>query len=299
MPVRDSPDEAISCTRAGLLIIIICGLGLSLLRPIEVRIVLKDLERYITLRLALAAHLGEVERTTFVSNKVVSLAALTRSDCFKNYKDESNPAIQAISALLSLNNTAQLEKARRGYYLNDYSIYRWKLRLNSALLAGNNYDNITFRSVKELSDFEYPDMSQYEDLFRRNVLLDTQWTPISVRLDHAVVFIELGLLIALAYFWLLFLEATYSGTSKRQGTIFMAASRTGLTRSLAFVFLACPSIIVGLLLIYSYPLGDAAGLKSAHENIGVNALLLLAIIFMSGMIWMTAQIDWRKKSRTC
>ena len=79
----------------------------------------------------------------------------------------------------------------------------------------------------------------------------------------------------------------------------MAASRTGLTRSLSFVFLACPSIIVGLLLIYSYPLGDAAGLKSVHENIGVNALLLLAIIFMSGMIWMTAQIDWRKKSRTC
>jgi hypothetical protein len=292
--LRDNYDEALSCTRAGLLIIIISGLGLSLLGPIEIRIALNDLEPYIALRVTLAAQLEEIDHNPCVANKEIPLVALSRSDCFKNYTAESNPAIQAISALHSLNNITKLEKARRGYYANDYSIYRWKLRINSVLLSGNNYDNVTFRTVKELSDFEYPDMSVYDRLFRKYTLLETQWTPVTVRLTAAITFLELGLFIALAYFWLMFLEATYSGTSRTKGTIFMAASRTWLSRSLSFGFVSFPPVVSGLVLFYFYPLGHAERLHSSI--VGINELIFIAIVIMSAMLWRTAQIDWSKNN---
>jgi hypothetical protein len=109
---RENYDEAISCTRAGLLIIIICGLGLSLLGPLETGKTLKDLERYIALRVTLAAQLGEIDHHPCVSNKDIALVALSRSDCFKDYIEESNPATQAISTLILLNNSTHLEKAQ-------------------------------------------------------------------------------------------------------------------------------------------------------------------------------------------
>jgi hypothetical protein len=288
---RENYDEAVSCTRAGLLIIIICGLGLSLLGPLEVRKTLKDLERYIALRVTLAAQLGEIDHHPCVSNKDIALVALSRSDCFKDYIEESNPATQAISTLILLNNSTHLEKARRGYYFDNFSIYRWKLRVNTVFLSGNTYENVTFRTVKELSDFE-SDMSPYETLVKKSALLDTQWTPVSIKLATAVIFIELGLFLALAYFWLMFVEATYSGTSKRKGTIFKAAHRTWLSRSLSFCFVIFPAIVVLLLLIHSYPSDKPFNMNS----IGLSELLFIAVLFMSIKIWRTAQIDWSKSN---
>src|SRR6187455_315951 len=115
----DKANEAASCTRAGLLIVVICGLALSLLEPIEKSLALNDLERYISLRVMLAAHLDEVNQNPCVKNKEVALKEIGQCDCFKNLSNHSNPAVQAISAFFTLNNIAELEKARRGSYLAD------------------------------------------------------------------------------------------------------------------------------------------------------------------------------------
>lgn len=294
--VKDHSNETVSCSRAGLFIIIICGLGLSLLGPVETRIAPNDLARYIALRTAFAAQLGELERTPCASNKDVALKILSGSDCFKNYPEESNPAFQAMSALNSLNNIGELEKARRGYYVNNYSIYKWKLRVNSILRSGINYQNMTLRTAQELSDFEYPELSQYELLFRKFTVLDTQWTPLTVQIVHAVTYVELGLLISLAYFWLMFFEATKSGTSTREGTIFTAVRRTQFTRFLFLVFVSLPSFVALLLLRQSYRFGEVLQSQSLYNIPWINELLFAAVLFMSINIWRTAQIDWSEKS---
>jgi hypothetical protein len=264
------------------------------LEPLETARANHALGKYLVLRMILSAHLTELAENRYIGKldyNQLSLAELSKSDCFKGIVLQSNAAQQALETVKILNSSSELAEARRGNYLNDFSIYRWKLRINNILLSGINYENLTFGKAKELSDFEYPDMSQYEKIFRRYTFVDSPWVPVSVRFTHAVILIELGLFLALGYFWLMFFEATESGASLEEGTIFTAMRRTTLSRLLFFIFISIPPIATCLLVMQAYRGADA--LTSLYTtSMVINGLLFIGIVIMSARIWRTAQQDW-------
>ena len=62
MSNETQPPEAVSCTRVGLIIILLSGLGLALLGPLENAVVNRPLGRYIALRTVLSAQLAEIDK---------------------------------------------------------------------------------------------------------------------------------------------------------------------------------------------------------------------------------------------
>jgi hypothetical protein len=236
----NQPDEAVSCTRAGLLIVILSGLGLSLLQPLEIHLTMRDLGKYVALRNALAVQLDDLDHNPCFKNLQIhnmSLSILSQSDCLKNRKPESNAAQAAIEHLAVLTNHEFIEKARRASFHLDFSIYSWKVRSNTFFEGLGNIGMLTFGNAKELSAIEFPEMSTYKELFSSFQVIQTEWTPLKVRLTNAGTAVAFGMLLAMIYFWLFFMEATKSGSSNRDGTIFTAVRRTRFSRILFFLFM--------------------------------------------------------------
>jgi hypothetical protein len=255
----NQPNEAISCTRAGLLIVILSGLGLSLLQPLQIHLWQRDLGKYIALRHALAVQMDDLDHNPCFKNLQIhnmSLYTLSQSDCLKNRKPESNAAQAAIEHLAVLTNHEFIEKARKASFHLNYSIYNWKVRSNTFHEGLGNIGMLTFGSAKELSAIEFPEMSTYKELFSSFQVIEMQWTPLKVRLTNAVTAVAFGMLLALIYFWLFFMEAAKSGSSNMDGTIFTAVRRTRFSRILFLLFMAIPPSVVGLLLGMSYRLSD-------------------------------------------
>lgn len=282
----DQPNEAISCTRTVLLIAILSGLGLSLLQPLETHVALRDLGNYIALRHALAAQLNDLDHNPcFGSSEInkMSLDTLSQSDCLKNRKPGSNAAQEAIGALRVLTDIGLTEKARRVNYHANFSIHSWKVRSNTLFEFHRSIGMLSFGTAKELSAYEYPEMSNYAALFSNYQVLHTQWTPLTVRLVNAGTFVALGMLLAMAYFWLFFLEAIRSGNSNKEGTIFTAVRRTQFSRFLFFAFMSIPPIVIGLLLMMSWRLSE--GLEELNKSHPfLDTVLFVAVVMMSALI---------------
>lgn len=294
MPEGGREAGAASCTRTGLLIILMSGLCLTLLEPLEIAYSLGPLSKYIAKRVNLSAQLDEVQHNTCITSlglDTMSLKALGKSHCFANAQQGSNSPLQVIEALKVVNNHQDLEAARRPHFMSDFSIYRWKLRVNTEINGGVNYENITFRQAKALSDFEYPDMSRYEQLFLKYNFLTPMWIPLSVRLSHAVSLLLLALFFTLAYFWLMFTEAIESGESWQKGTIFSALKRNRFSRSLLFLFVALPPTVSAILLAEYYRVADALQVVY-KKSVFLDASLFLGILFMACVIWRSAKADW-------
>lgn len=293
----NQPDEAVSCTRAGLLIVILSGLGLSLLEPLEIHLAMRDFGKYIALRNALAAQLDDLDHNPcfkkYLQIDNMSLSTLSESDCIKHRKPESNAALEAIKHLAGLTNHELIQKAQRGSFQREFSVFSWSIRANTFKEGVGNIGMLTFGSAKELSAFEFPELSTYKELFLINQVIHTQWTPLSVRLTNAGTFVASGLLLAMAYFWVFFQEATKSGNSNKDGTIFTAVRRTRFSRILFFLFMAIPPIVVGLLLRMSYRINEEPRFWNASTP-DLDTILFVGVVIMSALIWRTAQIDWKR-----
>lgn len=149
-----------------------------------------------------------------------------------------------------------LEKARIVGYSADFPLYRWGMRFyNTVQESGGHIADIPFKHVRELANYEYPDMKEYKELFSRHELISTPWSFISIRIDRAVTLIEIALGLSLAYLWLFLQEATKSGAFTEQGTIFSAISRNTLSRGLCFLFVLVPPLVASNLLIVFYYAG--------------------------------------------
>ncbi|MEO8341898.1 MAG: hypothetical protein ABI604_19715, partial [Nitrospirota bacterium] len=211
----------------------------------------------------------------------------------KNRVTGSNTAQVAIEHLEVLTNHEFLEKARRASFQFNYSIYSWHVRSNT---FGEGLDHIgmfTFGITKELSAFEFPEVSNYIELFRSYQVIHTQWTPLKIRLTSAGTAVSSGMFLALAYFWLFFQESTKSGSSNRDGTIFTAVRRTRFSRVLFFAFLAIPPTVVGLLMRVSYRVSEAPEFLNTSNPV-LDTILAVGVVIMSALIWRAAQIEWKR-----
>lgn len=292
----NQPDEAVSCTRAGILIVILSGLGLSLLQPLEMHLTQRDLSKYVVSRGVFAAQLDDLEHNPCLKHIQIhsmSLSSLSQSDCLKNRTPASNSALVAIEYLTILSDHNFLDRVRKGSFQFEVSIYSWTLRKNTFLEGLSNYSMMTFGNAKELSAFEFPENSKFMVLVTDHQVVQTPWTPLRVRLTNAATFVEFGMLLAVTYFWVFLQEATNTGSSHKQGTLFTAVSRTQFSRIVFILFLIIPPTIVGLLLRVSYRINNETEFV-ASSNTVLDAILFVGVLIMSALISRTAYIDWKR-----
>jgi hypothetical protein len=111
---------------------------------------------------------------------------------------------------------------------------------------------LTLKSIKDLSEYEFPKSSEIESLLKELDRLSIPSIAIPVRTIAATNFVELFLLIAIVYFWLFFREARSSPYFPFPGTLFGVFSKTFISRVVFFILVSLPVIASTLLAIKSF-----------------------------------------------
>ncbi len=180
-----------------------------------------------------------------------------------------------VDTLVKLADRDLLSRARSVYADYDISIYRWQLftdrvfeekRENATdniyMLKDGNLsfsrewliNNFTLAEAKELADYEYPDFERVVELFQNIGRVTLPFIQQPIKHLFAAIFIELGLLFSVIYFWLFQKEAGYSKSFPAPGTLFGVFYRTLLSRTIFRVLAVLVACSSAFLAYYSWPL---------------------------------------------
>jgi hypothetical protein len=119
------------------------------------------------------------------------------------------------------------------------SVKRWHKRWVSMKSQSRLY---TFARAKEVANYELPDAHTTKEFLEAQEILKTPWHPIEVSLRRAVLFVNLGLLVTLSYFYLFWEQAWVLNAAAIPGTLFSGIAQTTFGRAIFWCVLALPAI---------------------------------------------------------
>ncbi len=178
--------------------------------------------------------------------------------------------------LTTLGDGKLLYLARSYSYQYNWLIYRWEVLRSKMILDKSEIPvitgppekmlkgistipreklikNLTLDNIKELSNYELPELSGLESNVKELTHFNLLSMGIPVGLISATFFIELGLIFSLAYFWLFQHEAKLSKNYPAPGTLFGVFQRTFISRNMFTAFMTLPAISSTLLAIKTFP----------------------------------------------
>jgi hypothetical protein len=159
-----------------------------------------------------------------------------------------------------------LERARNYSHRYNLSIYGWQMlwyriqreyristppgeyskTVSSAVLS------LTFSNLVQLLNYELPTMSDVEILHKEQASVTLPSLGVPVGLVSATLFLEIGLLLAVFYFWIWYTEAAVSENFPAPGTLFGAIARSLLSRLIFLLLIWVPPIAGVWLALKSY-----------------------------------------------
>ena len=185
--------------------------------------------------------------------------------------------IQEVADILTkLGDGAFLTHARLYSDHFNFSIYKWEIFRHSLLMQKQSKGvvivipskevirqdpsfprnellrHLTLENVRTLAKYELPILSDAGSSLREKELITLPSIGIPILPESAAIFIELGLLVSLIYFWLYLLEAKRSENFPAPSTIFGVFSNTFITQNIYYIFCTIPAISAILLGIHTF-----------------------------------------------
>lgn len=179
----------------------------------------------------------------------------------------------AVDILTSLGNGEFINKARSASTIYDHAIYRWQVFINRILLPKNMpvvsssvatiakdkkqiwhlsrkdlLEKLSLEDLTLLSNYESPELSEVVSVLKIKDSFTLPSLGMTVGLAEAPIFIELGMLISLIYFWLYQREAKLSQSYPAMSTLFSVFMGSFGARILFYIFCVAPplsAIILG------------------------------------------------------
>ena len=159
--------------------------------------------------------------------------------------------------------------ARSYSYRSDQSIMRWQnlwsrllvqrmdelrkhveervKKLKGPLYLSGPLDHLMLKDIRTIAKHEFDSIKQFELGLPEQKALTLPWMGIPLGLVSATTFIELGLLLSTAYFWLFYREARLLESFPAPGTLFGVFTRTRPVREMFLFLVMIPPIAATLL----------------------------------------------------
>jgi len=287
-----------ACLRAGIGLLVISGVALSIGGPIRDAIHLQALADYNSERFTIKQHMDLLDNDPGWQSLVASRTdhpartewplerLLNLGGAAGGQKIESLHKVAA--ALGALQNETMLGLARRqppNPPSADRAIYEW-LFLRFSLITGamtkrnegvrafastgdQAFKGLTLPELKLLADQSAPTLESLDTLYKSRTTLSLSWIGATVEIWYAVILVQTSMLLVFFYFWLFYREARISPTFPSGGTLFGALARTSLSRLVFLVFVATPPSLSAILV---------SQLHSAVWPRGIRFIILGAVL---------------------
>jgi tetratricopeptide (TPR) repeat protein len=100
---------------------------------------------------------------------------------------------------------------------------------------------MSLADLKRLADLHLPDANSFEDIRGGEPRLQTPAIPFQIQLEAGSILLELGILLAVMYFWLFYREAHTSTSFPAAGTLFGAFCRTSTSNIIFRLLILVPA----------------------------------------------------------
>jgi len=199
--------------------------------------------------------------------------------------EENILPIHTVAGLLAkLTEFDVLDRARTYSYRYNFSIYAWQMlwyriqKESSLSTATRKYPKtvspwiystvyaLTLQKLKNVVEYNAPTINDLESIYKEQASITIPSIGMPIGLLPATLFLEIGLLLSLFYFWIWFKEGARSDNFPAPGTLFGALATSPLSRAIFLMLIVTAPVSSLLLAIKSY--------WSKPENAVVAALVI-------------------------
>lgn len=257
-----------ACIRSGFLAIVLSGLGMWLLAPLDTMIPVSAFGKYVTLRASLEYNIEFLRKDPCYLQLAAEgkdpermpIGNLMTYQCHGTFPVQGKPGqgdvrdykLQDLYPIYDdmheLANEKLRDTARHVVSDLEWQLVKWHMSWFSMWRQGK-VD--TLEKISRLSAFQPPDLSRIVELLKPGLVLQTPWSPISFTANRAASFLEIGLFVVLGYFLLFLREAVILENFPTSGSLFAALVRSKFSYGFFLALLSMPAISAVLVAYHS------------------------------------------------